>query len=514
MLQIIRKFSLSWAAKILLILLIGSFGIWGITDFLGPKFRSDAVATIGKETISRAQFYQAFRNEVGYLRGKTGDDIDKNPEIMSAVASQVLWNLIQESLLRQELNSLKIVISDESLKQIIQSEEVFYGDDGKFSKAKFDLMLDNQRMSEAYYLNMLKQSLRKKLLIQAVAKGLKIPETVIGPLLEQLTETRSIVVLNILSRVFPVIKSPTQSELLDFYTTNEQLFVIPESRDLSVVILDPKIYQEQAKNKLNANVGAEEVRAQAIGIVYEKSKEIQDSLASGVTLAEVAKTMNLPFTTLQGVSMTGYNAEGKLIVGGKSVFTLDMVKRAYELGEGNESDLMELGDGRFYILLVDKTDPQRSPPFEDVQDKVLAAYKDRIRHKLALQKAKDLMKEVNAGKFLEAVARENNLSVQTLKKVSLSNPPKDLSPVLLVELFSVNVKGAAMSPTAEGAQIGQVKKIVSQPLNKTDKNFLKNKKALNEQFVEDILSQFITSLEKDFPVTINTKSLQELLQST
>ena len=45
--------------------------------------------------------------------------------------------------------------------------------------------------------------------------------------------------------------------------------------------------------------------------------------------------------------------------------------------------------------MVDKTDPQRSPPFEDVQDKVLAAYKDRIRHKLALQKATELMNETH-----------------------------------------------------------------------------------------------------------------------
>lgn len=514
MLQIIRKFSISWVAKGLLILLIGSFGIWGITDFLGPKFRSDAVATVGKETISRTLFYQTFRSEMGRLRGKIGEDIDRNPDMMSALASQVLWNLIQESLLRQELNNINIVISDVSLKKIIQSEEMFFGDDGRFSKEKFDMMLVNQRMSEAYYINMLKQNLRKKLLIQAVANGLKIPETIAYPLLAQLKETRSIVVVNVLSNVFPVTKEPTSSELLDFYAANEQLFVVPESRDLSMVILDPKTYEKQIKNKGGSGIGEEEIHTQAIGLVYEKSKEIQDSLASGMTLPEIAKTMNLPFTTLQGVLLSGQNVDGKLIVGGKSVFTLDMVKRAYELGEGNESDLVELGDGRFYILLVDKTDPQRSPSFEEVEDKVLAAYKDTVRHKLALQKAKELVKDVRGGKSLETVARENNLSVQKLKNVSLSSPPKDLSSVLLVEIFSLSLKGVAMFPTKEGAQIGQVQKIVEGSPNKTDKKFLKNKEALNQEFVEDLLSQFMRSLELDFPVSINTKSFQEMLQAT
>ncbi|HQS84196.1 MAG: hypothetical protein B7Y25_04680 [Alphaproteobacteria bacterium 16-39-46] len=511
MIQIIREFSVSWVSKALLVLLIGSFGIWGITDFLRPKFRSDVVATVGKETITRVLFYQSLRNEMSRIRAQMGDEIDKNPELLPMVSSQVLTNLIQESLLRQELKNLNLFVSDETLKEIVQSEDSFRDENGQFSKKKFDSLLAHQGISESHYLSMIKKDLQKRFLIKAVIQGVKMPENILNPLVEQLKETRSLSVATLVASVFPIVETPSDEELSAFYAEHDQLFILPEVRDLSVVLLDPKTYEAQIKNA-EPSLQKEERSQKVLGQIYQAGKEIQDALASGSTLIEIANAMNLPFATIQKVTVTGQGEDGSSKIGPKvGLFTEDMVSQAFELGEGNESDLTELGDGRFYIVVVDRIDPQAVPSFETVKDKVLEKYKDMLRMKVALKKAKSFMDRVQKGESLQKIAQENKLAFQDLPTVSLLSPPKNLSEDFLIKLFSQPIKGVAMTVTPQGVEIGQVKKITPNAF-KDSKKIQENVKRLQDEFIEDFINQFMSFLEEEFPVEVNTKVLKEMIQ--
>lgn len=508
MIQVIREFSVSWVAKALLILLISSFGIWGVTDFLRPKFRSDVVATVGKETITRVYFYQSFRNEMGRLRSQMGDEFDKNPHLSSILASQVLMNLIQESLLRQELKSLNLLISNETLREIIQSEDAFRDESGHFSKKKFDTLLTHQGFSEAYYLERIKQDLQKRYLIKAIVRGIKMPDLLLKPLIEQLKETRSFDVVTILADLFPIVEVPSEDVLKEFYEANDQMFALPEVRDLSIVILDPKTYQAKISSQKNDK---EEIAHQALANVYEIGKEIQDALASGAALEEVSKNMNIPFATLQKVTSFGTNVEGVTKVNSQGPFTESVIKQAFELGEGNESDLSELGDGRFYIVVVDRIEPQSIPPFEVVQEKVEMRYKEALRMKLALKKAKSLKEKIEKGEPFQKIAQENNLSIQHVNNASLLAPLKDFSEEFLMNLFSEPLGGVALAVTPKGVQLVKVQKISANSF-KDDQKVQDHVRRIKEEFVEDFLAQFMASLEEQFPVEVNTRTLKEMLQ--
>ncbi|MBS0185244.1 MAG: SurA N-terminal domain-containing protein [Proteobacteria bacterium] len=511
MIRIIREFSVSWVSKALLILLIGSFGIWGITDFLRPKFRSDVVATVGKETITRVLFYQSLRNEMSRIRSQMGDEIDKNPKLLMMISSQVLTNLIQESLLRQELKNLNLFISDETLKDIVHSEDAFRDENGQFSKKKFDVLLAHQGVSESYYLSMIKKDLQKRFLIKAVIQGVKMPENMLTPFVEQLKETRSLSVAVLPISIFPIVEVPSEEELRSFYDANNELFMLPEVRDLSVVIIDAKTYEDQLKST-EPSLQKEERAEKALGMVYQAGKEIQDAFASGSTLMEISNSMNLPFATIQKVTITGQGEDGVSKIGPKAgLFTEDMLKQAFELGEGNESDLIELGKGRFYIVVVDRIDPQAIPPFERVKDKVIEKYKDVLRMKLALKKAKELMEKLQKGQSLQKIAQENNLSYQDFPNVSFLSPPKNLSEDFLIKLFSQPVGGAAMSMTPQEIKIGQVKKI-SPNTFKDSKKIEENIKRIQDEFVEDFINQFMSVLQEEFPVEVNASVFEEMIQ--
>ena len=60
MLEMFRNAGKSWVAKILLMLLAGSFGVWGIQDIFGG-FNATALATIGNQEISGQQYSNSYR---------------------------------------------------------------------------------------------------------------------------------------------------------------------------------------------------------------------------------------------------------------------------------------------------------------------------------------------------------------------------------------------------------------------------------------------------------------------
>ena len=57
MLEMFRNAGKSWVAKILLLMLAGSFAVWGIQDIFGG-FASTALATVGGQEISGQQYQQ------------------------------------------------------------------------------------------------------------------------------------------------------------------------------------------------------------------------------------------------------------------------------------------------------------------------------------------------------------------------------------------------------------------------------------------------------------------------
>lgn len=512
MLQYIRKFSGSWVTKGLLVLLIGSFAIWGITDFIRPRFKSENIAVVKKEVISRAEFYQAYRNAFNKLRGEFGEKVEKDPQIRIALAVQVLTNLIHDSLLRQEEKELDLVISEETLRDIIQGEEAFKDKKGLFSKEKYEDFLRSRGVTEELYLSFMRNDLKRALLMEGVSRSVGVPTLLMKPLQEQLQQTRNILFVPISAAAIAIPSIPSEEELVEFYSKNEKLFAIPEVRTLSAIILNPHLYQAEVK-KANPDANDQELHQAMVEQIYEVEKEIQDRVASGETLAEVASQKGLPFETIQNITLNGQNLSGENLLGkGKnSLFTLDMVQKGYSLEEGGQSDLIEKQDGTYSIIEVNSITAESIPSFGEVKDKVIVLYKDQMRRILALDRAKEIIEKVRKGTPIEKVLQQYNLKGETIRNLTLLSPIKTISESLLFKLFSLPEGDIAAVPTKEGAQVGQVLKIVPQGIQKEDSRIKERMLGVQNEFENDISALFLKSLEQEFPVEVNEKAFQEMV---
>jgi len=63
MLQLIRSKASSWVIKILFVVLVVSFGIWGIGDILRTKTTEVTVAHVGDQTITAEAFQREYQQQ-------------------------------------------------------------------------------------------------------------------------------------------------------------------------------------------------------------------------------------------------------------------------------------------------------------------------------------------------------------------------------------------------------------------------------------------------------------------
>ncbi|MCH9696991.1 MAG: SurA N-terminal domain-containing protein [Gammaproteobacteria bacterium] len=81
--------------------------------------------------------------------------------------------------------------------------------------------------------------------------------------------------------------------------------------------------------------------------------------------------------------------------------------------DGNNSDLIELGDERVVVVRIKEHKPATTKPLESVKQSIIQALNQKDAHEAAVSKADAIVKAVKDGKSLESVAAEYQLNVET-----------------------------------------------------------------------------------------------------
>lgn len=146
---------------------------------------------------------------------------------------------------------------------------------------------------------------------------------------------------------------------------------------------------EEAKESLSAEMRTDAAR-RAIGARIE---EIDDLLASGAELEEVAQEAGMELATIDYIpsetpeGITAYP---------------DFREAAEALQEGDFPEALQLDDGALVALRLDEIVPPTPIPLEEVRDDVAAAWKADAEAKALAARAEEVKAEVEGGKSLAA----------------------------------------------------------------------------------------------------------------
>ena len=99
MLSNLREKILSWGAKILFALLIISFGLWGVGDYItGGGDRNEAVAEVGNRQITSRELKSQIKKALARFREIMGQNFTDEQARSLGIVDQTLNSMIRENL--------------------------------------------------------------------------------------------------------------------------------------------------------------------------------------------------------------------------------------------------------------------------------------------------------------------------------------------------------------------------------------------------------------------------------
>ncbi len=152
MLQSLRKHASGFVAKLLMALLIVSFGIWGIADvFRG--FGSQTLATIGSTEISAPEFRQLYQERLQQISQQIKRGVAPDQARALGIPDQLLSERLGEAALDDRATRLKLALSDDELAKRIQQNPAFFGPSGAFDHDYFQRLLRANGFTEARFVS-------------------------------------------------------------------------------------------------------------------------------------------------------------------------------------------------------------------------------------------------------------------------------------------------------------------------------------------------------------------------
>ncbi|WP_028865748.1 SurA N-terminal domain-containing protein [Psychromonas aquimarina] len=246
MLDKMREGSQGVAAKVVLIVIILSFALAGVSSYLGGGSTAVAVKVNGEE-ISQASVEQAYNNERARLQQQYGEQFDliaSSPNFAQQVRAQATQGLISERLIAQAINDMGLRVGDEQVKNEIRKMAEFQVD-GKFNNEQYLALLRRASYTPANFSAGLKQDLARRQLLQMLVGSEFVLPAEVDLVNELQAQKRVAKVLMVSADKFKDIGEISEQEVQTYYDNNSQFFQNPEQVRVEYVLLDGAALTDQ-----------------------------------------------------------------------------------------------------------------------------------------------------------------------------------------------------------------------------------------------------------------------------
>nr|WP_314095255.1 SurA N-terminal domain-containing protein [uncultured Shinella sp.] len=239
MLEALRSAAQTWVAKALMIVLVGSFAIWGVSSSLVTG-ASNSVVTVGDVSVSPTDFRLAYERQVATLSQRFGTRLNAEQARAFGVENQVFAELVAGAALDQLSRDMNLGLSEGRLAQLIADDPAFKGVNGQFDRTAFSAVLRNAGLRENDYINNRSQVAVRTQIVEAVSDGYKAPEALTSALRQYRNESRTIDFLLLSNANIDPIKTPGDDVLTPWFEQNKARYRAPEYRKFVYVALEPK----------------------------------------------------------------------------------------------------------------------------------------------------------------------------------------------------------------------------------------------------------------------------------
>ena len=240
-------------------------------------------------------------------------------------------------------------------------------------------------------------------------------------------------------------------------------------------------------------------------------EKVEDERLGGATLADAARKFKLNPRTIEAIDRSGKDKDGKEVPGLPQ--GVDVLQAAFAADVHGDNEPLRLPNRAGYVWYdVDAITPAHERTLDEVKDKVVARWRD---DEIALRlktKATGLLDKIRGGASFADVAAAEKLKVETKPGIKRGTPPEGLSEAAVAEIFRTQKDAAGASENTRPTEwvLFRVTDIKVPPLDPQAADTKRLHDALKARLTEDLIAQYITTLQNEVGVSVNENALSQV----
>jgi peptidyl-prolyl cis-trans isomerase D len=458
MLDSLRRSASGWVAKLLIGLLAVSFAVWGIADIF-TGFGGDTVATVGDEEIDAVSYERELRVEMDRFSQRLGQPVALADARRFGIDRATLGRLINVAALDGATKDMGLAVGDEAVGQAIVTDPNLQGGFGRFDRELFRQTLRANGIDEERFVEQRRKAMARDQLVSALTLGVATPEALVKVVANYQEEIRTAGYIILPPSLAGKIEDPDAETLQSFYEAGASAFTLPETRDISFMVLEPEhitqtmtISEDDLRAAYEQRRGDYDVpeRREVQQITFgteEAANEALAKLRAGTAADIIVKEIGL---TMEDVDL-GTVSRGEML-------SPELADAAFSIESGAWSAPVKgpLGWSIFHVGAIAEAKPST---YEEVRDKL----RRTVELEMAQEQIYDIQNSIEdaraGGEPLESIATRYNLNLRQIGGVTSDGKTRLGDPVELpeslpglIETAYANGAGEQIPPLATTGQ--------------------------------------------------------------
>ena len=468
--------------KIFLAIIVLAFALWGIGDMIRGRNDFDIVKFRKLSNITLSSFYTAKEQTIKSLQQNSKEEIsDEMLEEMN-VDKQILGELISRRMVEAWTVAENVSVSDKLIAKKIKKIQQFWGDQGKFDFNLFKRYIANMNVTEEEFYDNFRFQYARDLLINTTKHFVAIPITLENIIIDHLAEVKGAryIAIDLTSKIDSKDPAFSEEDIQKFYEENSDSFKLPEERSINYLIIPGP-----------AQPSDEEATKQLI----ELSKKLEDEVASGENIHEIAKNYKL--------LVKSANGDLNNLIQNQALS--DQAVQIFSMSENEVSYPVELKDNEGLILFsVAKITKGKIPALASIRSSVEKSYIKNALIEANIKTLKEFESKVNSDNF-ENLTKKFGFTVQSKnfgRSIHDENIPDEVRDVIL----NVNLSSVSSLIILENtAYLAKIDKIFSDQkqaeiIRNTNLKYIKDE--FKQNFIDEIIEYFYSRNIPDIKIEL------------
>ncbi|GAA0602201.1 SurA N-terminal domain-containing protein [Paenochrobactrum glaciei] len=239
--------------------------------------------------------------------------------------------------------------------------------------------------------------------------------------------------------------------------------------------------------------------------------QLEEDISNGVPLAEAATKAGLKAVTVDAIDAEGNDMSEKPVE--NLPLQAQLISNLFQTDKGIDNDSLSIGTNGFLWYQADDIIAARDRTLDEVKDKLVEAWKADEAIKNLIAKTDELKKKVQDGNTLEALAEELGLEKNTKRGVTRSTNDIELGSAAVAAVFrgANGHIGTAATPNNDAQILFKVTDVVEPAGISAESITEDRRKAAANGLSDDLLTQLIAELQKQYPVKVNQTAINNAM---